>query len=440
MTGELSPEEGAIRTKSARAWLASGSGFLSQIICVWGLSIFGISMSTIAADLGVEVATLGIATSIYGACYAGFSVLWGNLADKLGLRKTLSIAVFGMGVFLILAGQLATTAIAAIAFYAFAGVFASGTASAVLPKLISTWFAANSRGKGMTLVTLGGSLAGVLGGILFPQFLKGMGWHGCFTVVGSIAIVVAVIIFVILRDSPASIGTYPFGSPMGTPVAASEKKELTNEEKAANRANMIRILKMPITWKYGILYIFWQFTLMAYQAYTVVAAQAAGMELVAASLITTVVTACMAVGTIFFPFLSDKIGRKPTIVAASLLTGIAALAAFFAYGAGAAAIPIVIYVIYGIYGFCNAVTPLHNTAMAECYPEELRGAGPGMISTIAIIGRFGGPMIAGSLIAMTGNTTVAVAFTGVTVIISGVLSLLWIPKTGGKYGDPMAGK
>ena len=438
MTEEISQKDREIKTKSARAWFASGSGFLSQLICVWGLSIFGISMSTIASDLGVEVSALGIATSIYGACYAGFSVVWGNLADRLGVRKTLSIAVLGIGVFLILAGQLATNAISAIALYALAGVFASGTASAVLPKLISTWFAANSRGKGMTVVTLGGSLAGVLGGILFPQLLKSMGWHGCFSVVGIIAIVVAIIIFAILRDEPACIGTYPFGSPVGTPVEFSSKRDLTAEEKAANKANALRVLKMPITWKYGILYIFWQFTLMAYQAYTVVAAQAAGMDLVSASFITTIVTACMAIGTIFFPFLSDKIGRKPTIVVASILTGVCALSAFFAYGAGAAATPIVIYLIYGVYGFCNAVTPLHNTAMAECYPEELRGAGPGMISTIAIVGRFGGPMIAGSLIAMSGNTTIAIAFTGVCVIISGILSLLWVPRTGGKYGDPMA--
>lgn len=437
MTAGLTVEQKAIKSKSAYAWIASGSGFLSQVICVWGLSIFGISMSTIAADLGVAVSALGIATSIYGACYAGFSVLWGNLADRRGLRKTLSLAVVGIGVFLILAGQLATSAVAAIALYALAGVFASGTASAVLPKLISTWFAANSRGKGMTLVTLGGSVAGVLGGILFPRFLMSMGWHGTFTLVGIIAIVVGAIIFALLRDEPAAVGTYPFGSPAGTPVASTEK-QLTDENKAANRANAIRVLKMPITWKYGILYIFWQFTLMAYQAYTVVAAQAAGMDLVAASLITTIVTAFMALGTIFFPFLSDKIGRKPSIVAASFLTAAAAIVAFFAYGAGAAAAPIIIYVIYAIYGFSNAVTPLHNTAMAECYPVELRGAGPGMISSIAIVGRFGGPILAGALIAATGDTTAAILFTGITVLISGILSLFWIPRTGGKYGDPEA--
>ncbi len=200
---------------------------------------------------------------------------------------------------------------------------------------------------------------------------------------------------------------------------------------------MIRVLKMPITWKYGIIYIFWQFCLMSYQAYTVTAAQSAGMDLASASLVTTFVTAGMFVGIIVFPALSDKFGRKITIIVASILTAVCAFAAYMAFGLFAA-VPTVIFGIFLCYGFSNSITPLHNTAMAECYPEDLRGTGPGVISTIALIGRFFGPLLAAQFIAMTGTATTVMLFMGTCVLISGILSAIWLPKTGGKYGDPEA--
>lgn len=433
---EMTAEERAIRSKSSYAWVSAGSGFFSQIICVWGLTIFGICMTSIAADFGVEVTDLALATSLYGALYAGCSFVWGALADKLGLRATLSLAGVGMGVFLIVTGQLANSALMAIACYAVVGVFASGTASAVLPKLISTWFAPNSRGKGMTVVTLGGSVAGIIAGIIYPMLIMNFGWRGCFTVIGAIAVVIGLLIFLLLRDSPAKMGTYPFGSPVGTPIEGDAKAEKGGDGKAANRDNLIRVLKMPITWKYGVIFVFWQFCLMSYQAYTVTAAQAVGLDLASASLVTTFVTAGMLVGTIVFPFASDKVGRKPTIVVASILTAICAAVAFAVLGAGASAG--VVFAVFACYGFSSAVTPLHNTAMAECFPKELRGTGPGIISTIAIVGRFGGPLIAAQIISATGTAVSVVAFMAVCVLVSGILSAVWLPKTGGKYGDPKA--
>lgn len=437
MAEEISAQEKAVRSKSSYAWVSASSGFFSQLICVWGLGIFGICLTSIAADLGVEVTDLALASSIYGACYAGLSFVWGNLADRIGLRSTLALAAVGMGVFLIITGQLANSALTAIIFYALAGVFASGTASAVLPKLITTWFAPNMRGKGMTVVTLGGSIAGILGGIVFPQLIMNFGWRGCFTVIGVIGVVIGVLIFLLLRDDPAKIGTYPFGSPVGTEVGSYEKKVEIEDEKANKRDKMIRVLKMPITWKYGTIFVFWQFCLMTYQAYTVAAAQSAGMDLAAASLVTTFVTGGMFVGTIVFPALSDKLGRKITIVVASILTAIFAFAAYMAFGLFAA-VPAIIYSVFICYGFSNSITPLHNTAMAECYPADLRGTGPGVVSTIAVIGRFGGPLLAAQVIAMSGTATSVMLFMGVCVLISGILSLIWLPKTGGKYGDPEA--
>ena len=92
-------------------------------------------------------------------------------------------------------------------------------------------------------------------------------------------------------------------------------------------------------------------------------------------------------------------------------------------------------------GLFFGVAPILNTLMAECFPPELRGSGPGVVSTIALVGRFFGPIIAAQCIVMAGGHTGAFTyFAGGSLLVAGILVLIILPKTGGKVGDPIGKK
>ncbi|WP_165062603.1 MFS transporter [Adlercreutzia sp. ZJ154] len=425
-----------VHKKSNYAWAVASSGFLSQIICVWCLAIFGTCLVYIAQDFGVAPPSLSIGISVFGLLYAGCSFIWGTMADKIGLRITITIAGIGVGVFLIICGFVASSPIMAIVLYACAGVFVSGCGSAVLPKIVSTWFAPNMRGKGIAVITLGGSLAGVLGGIVMPQLILAGGWRLCFEGIGAIIVVLGIVMFLVMRDSPAKIGTVPLGNKgMPKPI---EKKVVTPEEKAEDNKRRLLVLKQPITWMYGAILIFWQLGLMSHTAFNTAAVQNVGFDIVVAGLVGTSCTVGMTIGQIIFPTLSDKLGRKGVLVVIMALAGVMAIVYFFVLTSGTTN-DMFLYLTYGVFGLFFSATPLHNTLMGECYPDDLRGTGPGVISTIALVGRFGGPIACGAFIGMMADQSAYYAvFMGACFIISAFLALLWAPKTGGKYGDPEA--
>ena len=91
-------------------------------------------------------------------------------------------------------------------------------------------------------------------------------------------------------------------------------------------------------------------------------------------------------------------------------------------------------------GVCIAANAMLQTTMTELFPPDLRGAGPGMVSTFGLIGRFGGPLLGGWFIAtICGGDMLSYPFlVAPLALIGGLVALFTLPKTGGKYGDPLA--
>jgi sugar phosphate permease len=424
---------------SGYAWAISGSGFLTQLICVWCLAMFGMNLSSFAESIGVTAASLAIVSSIFGLCYGGLGVVWGNLADRIGIRKELAIASIGAGVWLICFGQFANSIWTAAVFYGLTGAFIAGISSGVIPKIITSWYAASWRGKGIIFVSLGGSVAGILLGIIAPIIIKSSGWSGCFTTFGIICIILGIIVFLVVRDSPAVLGTIPFGADPKDYENVEPVKELTAEERAAQKAEnhkkLIAVLKRPITWKYGIALIFWQFYLTSNSTYLVASITGAGYSLTVAGLVSSLQTAAMFASTFIFPTLSDKFGRKAIFMFLTAACAIIYVCFYFTLGLNN---EMIVYGMVLLLGLFSQMTPIMQSSLGECFPKELRGTGPGMVTTITLVGRFFGPIICGAIIAATGNTSSSFLFAAFGLVVCCLLIGAWVPKTGGKYGDPIA--
>ncbi len=429
------------KKKSGWAWAVATAGFGTQMIVTFSLAMFGISIALIAESFGVAVTSLAICSSIFGLTYGGFGVVWGNLADRIGIRAELSIAGIGAGVWAMVFGLFAKDVVSAAIIWGLTGAFCAGISTGVVPKVVTSWFSTDWRGKGITVVSIGGTVAGMLVGILIPPIAGFGGWQMVFLIFGGVNVCLGILAFILVRDTPESIGTIPFGADIETYVPVKAAKEMTAEElaekKAEDHKRLITVLKHSMTWKLGIMLIVWQLCLTTVSTYLTAGILAGGVSLAVAGLVSTLKTAGMFCSQLICPGISDKLGRKPVFLFLMLGDCVLFAILFLVVGSGN---DIIIYIIGFLAGVFDAQAPIMQSSLGESFPKNLRGTGPGMVTTITLVGRFFGPILAGLMINTIGggDTTFAFIWAALMSLCCAIIGIFVIPKTGGKYGDPIA--
>lgn len=425
------------RKGSKYAWVITGNGFLSQIAANFTVAGWGMCLAYMASDFGVEATTLGIGTSIFGVIYAALAVFWGNMTDRIGLRKVMSVGALGTGALLLAIGFFAHNAITAIVLYALAGVFLSAISFALLPKLVSTWFATHSRGIGFGLCAAGGSVGGIILGIVAPMMIKAGGWAAYFKIVGLIVVAIGILMVLFIRDSPASIGALPFGAEKETEEIIDQKKVDEHAASASNADRIKRILKIKNMWVMAIIFILWQVHYMAHQTFFISALLSCGFDIVVAGSISSILYIGITAGQVAFPIISDRFARKNILGGILIGNGIVYASLCFLLKMSISTGTLLFFV--ALAGIMLAGNAMMQTTMTELFPPDLRGAGPGFVNTLGMIGKFAGPVVTGAFVAATGGNMVNFMLVGGTcAIVAGILSLILLPKTGGKWGDPVA--
>lgn len=422
------------------AWVVAGAGFLTQIIACWGVQVFGMALPSISSDLGVPPTSLALGASLFGLCYAGFSVVAGNLVDKVGVRKVVGIGALLASICLISTGLFAQGSEGIIVGYTAFGIFLASVGAGVTPKLVNNWFASPMRGKGFAFCIVGGSFGGVLMGIIAPLFITAGGWRFCFEMIGAIGVVVAILAFVFVRDSPGEIGTVPLGADKEESPVVSQTDVDRKAKTESTRQRLVRLFKMPNLWKMIVVYVCFQLYYMMHQTYFISALTQAGMDITIAGFVSSCLYVGICVGQIAFPSLSDRFARKNVLGLLMVVTAFAYVALVPILGNMGDTSNAIVLVMVIFLGVCIAANAMLQTTMTELFPPDLRGAGPGLVSTFGLIGRFGGPLLGGWFIATfcNGDMLSYPLLVAPLALIGGLVALITLPKTGGKYGDPLA--
>lgn len=419
------------------AWVVAFASFLAQIGAFFVVQLWGMNLAYMAEDFGLASSDMAIGSSLFGVIYAGLAVVWGTLAEKLGIRKVQTIGAIGSGAMLIVAGFLGQAAWIVIAIYALAGVFLSGISLSIVPKVVSAWFATHSRGKGFALVVCGGSLAGTFNGIIAPALINAGGWRLCFIGMGAIVVIIGILVYVFVRDNPAVMGKEPYGIEKETEEVVDQATLQEDINKESNRDRIIRVLKMPNTWKMGVVFILYQVYYMAHVTFFVTAFIDAGYDLATAGLISSVLYAGIFVGQIVFPIVSDRFARKNVMGTLLLIAGCLYMSLYFVLSAGLSTT--VIFPLMAACGVAFACNAMMQATMTELFPPDLRGTGPGMVNTLGMIGKFCGPLVCGfGIAALGGSAIVFPLISSPCAIVAAIIALTMLPKTSGKYGDPLA--
>lgn len=187
-------------TWDARLWgallVVCGVIFLDGL----DVSMVGMSLPSIGADLGVSLASLQWVVTGYVLGYGGLLLLGGRTADLLGRRRVFLVA---LGVFAVVSmlSSLATNPELLIAARFVKGVAAAFTAPAALSIITTTFHEGPDRNRALSIFTTcaasGFSMGLILGGALTE-----VGWRWTFLAPGPVALIVLLFAIKLIPNSP----------------------------------------------------------------------------------------------------------------------------------------------------------------------------------------------------------------------------------------------
>ena len=301
-----------------------------------------------------------------GLLISGTSITWafsswigGWISDNRGRRIVLLPAV----------GFTALMTAAMGATWSFLSMFVvrdllglgDGVGWSVGQATISEETAPQRRGLNQALYNAGYSFFGVgIGALIVTTLTAHLGWRWVFPIIGAVTAVVCLALFALMRE----------------PAARGPRRSI--EWRAA-----VRLLRNPsvlLLTLMGCATLAWLQLSVGYNVLFLTRMR--GFGLVQAGTVMSIWGFAGTAGQITLPFLSDFLGRRPVIMAASLLCA-ASLATYVLGGFDLATMRL-LAAANGFFGF--GLSPIViATCVSEAVPAELRGSALGMTNFFAVI-------------------------------------------------------
>jgi MFS family permease len=177
------------------AWLALAIlsvSYASPLVIVVG-------MKPMQEALGTDRSVLALAGSLVWLGTGSGGILMGWLADRIGLRRTVSIGA------VMIAGGLALSSVGSIwalyAGHALLGFLGNGGVYPPLLVYVSRWFE-RRRGAAIALISSGQYVAGVLWPTFFERGMTAFGWQAVMLVYGVFALAFILPLTFFLKEPP----------------------------------------------------------------------------------------------------------------------------------------------------------------------------------------------------------------------------------------------
>jgi sugar phosphate permease len=335
--------------------------------------------AVVAVDMMRDLKTGGALTGFLGAAYfypyALMQLPAGLLSDSWGPRKTITLffAVAFLGSVLLGA--------APSVFFAILGrtLVGLGVAMLFVPtmKVLAEWFRLREFAfmTGM-LMALGG-LGSLFAATPLALLSSWIGWRYSFILVGLLTLVLAVLVWIFVRDRPHDFGWPPPEKPPPTAAATISLLE------SVRRVFTCKAFWPIAVWFFFDCGIFFSFGGLWGGPYLI---QVYGLSKAQAAQILSMLAVGMIIGSPLLSYLSTNVfrARKPVLVlSSSILVGLTIPLAFFT-----ASIPLVfLYVLcLGLGIFSAAIVVIGFTTNKELFPVQMAGTATGIVNLFPFAG------------------------------------------------------
>lgn len=218
-----------------------------------GRQTFGFAIPGIEEELGISKTTLGLISGIGLWCYAFGQIVNGNLADKFGGRRIMSLgAVLSTGL-----NWCASFAVGPLSLGAAWGANNYTQAMGFAPggRVISNWWSPHERGKSFGFYTFAAGCASVLAFVTSTLVVDtfDLDWRWIFRVPVLLMLIGGITFYVLARDKPSDLKVNPpskFLADEEETSTNSKRLNARNSERSLDRYKTV--LSVPKIWSTGI--------------------------------------------------------------------------------------------------------------------------------------------------------------------------------------------
>ncbi len=416
-----------------------GLGLLTTFSAV-GLARFGYTLilPPMKEALGLSNTHAGALATGNLTGYLGLALIGGFLAAHFSPRRVIAIALFVVGLTLILTAA-AQGFVAALFARTLTGL-GPGAANVPIMALMAAWFAPKRRGMATGVAVVGSSVGLILAGPMIPwliNFSKTDGWRISWIVLGAITVAVSVLAALFLRDRPQDFGLEPIGAEAGSgelsekalaqrsaeTSAASAAAQSPASSGASSSPSWRDVYRSPVIRRLAVVYTTFGFAYIVYVTFFAKYLQSErGYTKEAAGRLWLVIGWLSLFCGVIWGWVSDVLGRR---FALAIVLGIQAGAyLLIALVPGRAGI-LSSTVLFGVTAW--SIPAIMAAACGDCLGPRLAPAALGFLTLFFGIGQALGPIAGGYIADLSGSLTPALAGAGVVSFVGAALSL-FLPR------------
>jgi len=383
------------------------------IFAALGLGRFALGMILpgMSQGLTLSYSQMGLIGTVNFAGYLVAVLFCGALADRLGYRLLIALALATIGATMIIIGHSSSLPLI-LCLYALCGM-GSGAANVPMMALISHWFGRSHRGRATGFVVIGSGFAILLSGKLIPWLneLAGVdgGWRLSWQVLGAIILLISLLCLVMLRNTPSDQGLRPYGEKPENGALPKLGREST--------ANVKTIAHL------GAIYFLFGYTYVIYATFIVTTLiREHGFTEAAAGNFWAIVGLLSLLSGPVFGTLSDKIGRQKTLAMVFLIQTVAYLLV-------AIKLPsLFLLVSIACFGLVAWSIPSIMAALVGDYAGPHKAARIfGLVTFIFALGQIAGPAVAGVIAEESGSFAGSFLMAGACTLLGVALALRLAP-------------
>ncbi len=373
----------------------------------------GVFFTPIQKEFGWTTAMTASAVTVFFWVYAFSAPLVGNLAERIGVRRTVLIG----GLLLGGGGALVSFVQELWHLYLFWGVIAAMGAAAlyVIPTTILSRFFRRKRGRAVGWSSVGVSVGQATIIPMVAACISEWGWRPAMRALGLVVVAVTSVIgYVFLREDPESMGLNVDGEEsddsLGEEYPASH--EVDWEPGEAMRTRSFRLVTLSYFFAIG--------GIISILTFVVPHMIRMGIDPIQASGAFGVIGVMSAVGSFLFGIVSDRLGRRLTIFAT---TGGIAISFFTA-----SILPPNLTLLYAwaaLYGLTYGGAPEQYAAISTDYFGRRNSTT--LFGFLTLGGGLGGglfPLLGGWLVDVTGSYFATLLFLGCGMLVATFTILL----------------
>jgi sugar phosphate permease len=348
------------------------------------------------ADLQTSGALLGFLAAAYFYPYALMQIPSGLLSDSWGPRKTISVFFALAGAASIFLGMVESTGLAILARI----LVGLGVAMLFVPtmKVMTQWFKTEEFSRMTGILMAVGGLGAYAASRPLAWLSDQIGWRGSFVAIGSVTLLVAAAIWLLVRNSPQDMGLPAVNPPAKDDPGTAETIGLVQGMKMVLSAGPFWFLAL---WLFFSLSIFFSFGGLWGGPYLM---QVYGLNKAEAGNILGMLALAMIVGSPILSWLSDTVfrSRKKVILLASIMTlGLTIPLAFYTDAMS----HFTLYLLCFLLGMFNsAIVVVAFTSVKELFPVEIAGTSVGLVNLFPFLGGAVAPPLLGAILEAQGKT------------------------------------